>query len=107
MSYAHLLFLIFTSVLWSSEIATVRPAATMAEEPPSPTAPAETIETADLWLPVVIGDNMVLQSDMPVPIWGRAQAGRRVTVCFAGQTKRTIAAVDGRWMIELDALAGE
>ena len=49
---------------------------------------------------------MVLQSGQPVPVWGWAKPGESVTISFAGQTKRTIAAAtDGAWKIELDPLA--
>jgi sialate O-acetylesterase len=49
-------------------------------------------------------DNMVLQRDSVVPIWGTADAGEEVTVGFAGQTKKTTAGPDGKWMVRLDPL---
>lgn len=58
----------------------------------------------DVRLPSVISDNMVLQSDMPVPIWGWAQPGEKVAVRFAGQTKKTVAGEGGKWSIRLDPL---
>ena len=36
-------------------------------------------------------DNMVLQRERVVPVWGTADAGEKVTVSFAGQTKATTA----------------
>ena len=59
---------------------------------------------ADVKLPAVVGPNMVLQRDISVPIWGWADSGEDVTVTFAGQTKATKAAADGRWMVRLDPL---
>ncbi len=59
---------------------------------------------ADVKLPNVIGSGMVLQRDMAVPVWGWAEVGEEVTVSFAGQTKKTTAGDDGKWMIKLDAL---
>tara|TARA_Y100001934_G_scaffold27923_1_gene30373 strand:- start:853 stop:2322 length:1470 start_codon:yes stop_codon:yes gene_type:complete len=59
---------------------------------------------ADVKLPPVIGKDMVLQRDLPVPIWGWAEAGEEVSVSFAGQTKETKAGADGKWMIKLDKL---
>jgi hypothetical protein len=56
-------------------------------------------------LPNVIGDNMVLQRDLPVPIWGWAEAGEQVTISFAGQSKTTLAGEDGNWMVTLDKLS--
>ncbi|MFT5495351.1 MAG: sialate O-acetylesterase [Kiritimatiellia bacterium] len=59
---------------------------------------------ADVKLPAVIGNHMVLQREKPVPIWGRAEAGEKVTVTFDGQTKTTTANSDGEWKILLDPL---
>jgi hypothetical protein len=42
-------------------------------------------------LPNVIGNNMVLQRDLPVPIWGWAEPGEQVNVSFDGQSKTTLA----------------
>ena len=60
--------------------------------------------SADVKLPNVIGSDMVLQRDLPIPIWGWAEAGEEVSVSFAGQTKKTKAGSDGNWMGKLGAL---
>ena len=39
---------------------------------------------ADVKLPAIFTDNLVLQRDMPVPVWGWADAGEKVTVSVAG-----------------------
>lgn len=49
-------------------------------------------------------NNAILQRDKPVPVWGTAAAGEKVTVTFAGQTKSVTAAADGRWSVTLDPL---
>ena len=49
-------------------------------------------------------DHTVLQREMPVPVWGTAEAGEPVSVSFAGQTKSTHADAGGRWRITLDPL---
>ena len=49
-------------------------------------------------------DHMVLQRDKPVAVWGWADAGETVTVTFAGQSKSTAAATDGKWLLKLDAM---
>jgi sialate O-acetylesterase len=54
---------------------------------------------------VLFASGMVLQRDMPVPVWGRADAGESVTVSFDGQVKNTVAAGDGTWRVVLDPLA--
>ena len=60
--------------------------------------------SADVTLPPVLGNGMVLQRDLPVPVWGWADAGEKVSVTFAGQTKTTKAGDDGKWMVKLDPL---
>jgi sialate O-acetylesterase len=60
---------------------------------------------AEVKCPPVFGDHMVLQCDRPVAVWGEAAPGEAVTVEFAGQSKSTTAASDGKWQVSLDALA--
>lgn len=57
---------------------------------------------AELKLPAIIGDHMVLQQKQTNPIWGWDQPGTKVTVTFAGQTKSAEAAADGKWSVKLD-----
>ena len=52
----------------------------------------------------VFTDNMVLQRDIPVPVWGTADAGEKVTVEFAGQVKTVTTATDGKWNVRLNAM---
>ena len=49
----------------------------------------------------VFSDNMVLQRDAAVPVWGSADAGEKVTVTFAGQKASAIAGKDGKWLVRL------
>ena len=56
---------------------------------------------ADVRCPSVIGDHMVLQRGTPVPIWGTADPGERVTVEFSGQSRSATAGADGRWSVRL------
>lgn len=51
-----------------------------------------------------LAPGMVLQRDMPVPIWGVAAPGKAVTVAFGGQTKKTRADAEGKWSVTLDAM---
>jgi sialate O-acetylesterase len=60
---------------------------------------------ADVKVPTIIGDRMVLQRDKAVPIWGTAEAGESVSVAFAGQKKTATAGADGAWKVTLDPLA--
>jgi hypothetical protein len=59
---------------------------------------------ADVRLPALFSDHMVLQQDMTLPIWGWADPGEKVTVSIAGQTKSSTAGSDGKWIISLDPL---
>jgi sialate O-acetylesterase len=46
---------------------------------------------------------MVLQRGMPVPVWGTAANGEKVTVRFQGQTAAAVAE-DGKWSVRLAAI---
>lgn len=60
---------------------------------------------ADVRLPAVLSDHMVLQQQMPVPVWGWAEPGEEVTVTF-GKQKQTAKADDkGQWEVKLSALS--
>ena len=63
-----------------------------------------TMRAADLKLPALFADHMILQCDTPVAFWGWAEAGERVTVSFAGQSKSATASADGKWSLKLDAI---
>ena len=52
----------------------------------------------------IFQDNMVLQRQMSVPVWGKADPGESVTVEFAGQSVKTQAGKDGKWMVRLSAM---
>ncbi|MBM3860131.1 MAG: sialate O-acetylesterase [Verrucomicrobia bacterium] len=63
------------------------------------------IAQAEVSLPAIFGNHMVLQRGIKVPVWGWAQFGERVIVKFGKQEKH--AAVDkatGRWMVLLDPM---
>lgn len=59
---------------------------------------------ADVSLPTIFSDHMVLQRDLPLPVWGTADAGESVTVTFAEQSKTTTTDEAGKWMVHLDPL---
>ena len=48
-------------------------------------------------------DNMVLQRDKPVAVWGKADAGDAITVTFGGATAKATAGADGKWRVNLPA----
>jgi sialate O-acetylesterase len=59
---------------------------------------------ASLKLASLFTDHMVLQRDMPVPVWGTADPGSTLTVEFAGQKKTATADDTGKWEVTLDPL---
>jgi sialate O-acetylesterase len=59
---------------------------------------------ADVTLAPLFSSHMVLQRQMPVPIWGTAAPNESVTVTFRSQTKTVIAGADGQWNLKLDPL---
>lgn len=60
---------------------------------------------AELKVPSIIGDHMVLQRDMDLTLWGWTEAGKEVSVQIAGQTAKGKAADDGRWEVTLAPLS--
>jgi sialate O-acetylesterase len=48
--------------------------------------------------------HMVLQREMPAPVWGTAAPGEQIVVKFRDQTKTATAGPDGKWSVKLDAL---
>jgi sialate O-acetylesterase len=61
---------------------------------------AKNLLPGNLWLPSVFSDHMVLQREMPVPVWGRATPGAEITVRLAVQSVATKADESGHWRID-------
>jgi sialate O-acetylesterase len=59
---------------------------------------------AQVRLPKLIGDGMVLQRDTQVNIWGWANAGEEVKVEFLNSTYNTSADSEGKWKIVIENL---
>ena len=55
-------------------------------------------------LPAVFSDNMVLQQEIPLPVWGTADAGQEVTVTFGGETASAKADANGKFEVKLPPL---
>jgi sialate O-acetylesterase len=58
----------------------------------------------ELQLASVFSDNMVLQRDKPVPVWGTGAPGEKVLVEIAGQTQWGTVDRSGNWRVQLDPL---
>src|SRR5436309_7111672 len=56
---------------------------------------------AEVKLPAIISDNMALQRSNGAHIWGWADPGEKVTVCFDGHNGSVKADCFGKWMVWL------
>jgi sialate O-acetylesterase len=56
---------------------------------------------ADVTLPALLADHMVVQRGLPVHVWGMAAPHEAVTVSFRSETKSATADDDGRWSVYL------
>ena len=73
-----------------------------------PKAEPPKAEPASLRVDRMFSDHMVLQRDLPAPVWGTAVPGDTVTVSFRDQQQQAQADHDGKWQAKLDPLkAGE
>ncbi len=63
-----------------------------------------TAAVAELKLPSIIGDNMILQREQAVPIWGWDDPGTQVTVSIGDQTASAKADSDGKWLVNLKSM---
>jgi sialate O-acetylesterase len=57
----------------------------------------------NLTLHGIIGNGMILQQGVSVPIWGKYTPGAPVTLNFLDKTYRTVADAAGAWMVHLEA----
>jgi sialate O-acetylesterase len=62
---------------------------------------AATAAAADVKLPAIFSDHMVLQQQMPLAVWGWATPGERVEVRLRAQRVSTTADREGRWRVTL------
>ncbi len=60
---------------------------------------------AEVKLPNIFGNHMVLQQKQKNKVWGTATAGEAVTVTIGGQSHKTTADAKGQWSVMLDPLA--
>ncbi|SNR97486.1 sialate O-acetylesterase [Hymenobacter mucosus] len=54
-------------------------------------------------LPALVGNHMVVQRDVPVPVWGWAAPGEQVAVTFRGRSYQATPNAAGRWQVALPA----
>lgn len=56
---------------------------------------------AEIRLPKIISDGMVLQRNTNNRIWGTATAGENITVTFLKKSYKTMADANGNWIVEI------
>jgi sialate O-acetylesterase len=56
---------------------------------------------ADVKLPKIFSDNMVLQQSTEAPVWGWAEPGEAIKVSLADQSAETKAGDDGKWLVKI------
>lgn len=64
-----------------------------------------TSSLADVSVPSVFSDHMVLQRDLPIPVWGTASPGEVVSVTFGNQSRSVKAAANGNWRVDFDPMS--
>ena len=57
--------------------------------------------SAEVRLPHILSDNMVLQRDLPIPVWGWAGPNEKVTVRLGKSSISATASADGKWALKL------
>ena len=59
---------------------------------------------AQVRLPQIIRDSMILQRNKPISIWGWASKGEKISVTINHKTAKTITGNDGKWKVQLPSL---
>lgn len=59
------------------------------------------IISAQLTMPRVFSNHMVLQRNIEIPVWGNAVAGKELTVLFGGTQTKTYADENGKWLLHI------
>lgn len=59
---------------------------------------------AQVTLPALVSDSMILQRNMPLKIWGRASPKENVSVLFNKQTFSTVTDANGKWNVMLPVM---
>jgi len=62
---------------------------------------------ADVTLPHIINDNMVLQQGQAVNVWGWADAGEPISVAISDNVATTKADLSGTWSVKLPPMAAD
>lgn len=61
----------------------------------------QSVVHAEVRLPSIFSDHMVLQRDRPLPVWGWGEPGEKVRVAFGRESAEAIVSEEGRWQCTL------
>ena len=63
---------------------------------------AGTVSMAEVKLPAIFSNDMVIQRDTNAPVWGWADAGEKVTVTGSwGKKAEAVTAKNGKWEVKI------
>jgi len=62
---------------------------------------------ANVCMPAIFGDHMVLQQNINIPVWGWANPNEKVTVSLDGNSAETVAGADGKWKVTLNPVSAD
>lgn len=65
------------------------------------------LASADVTLSKIFGDHMVIQQGQPIRLFGKADAGEKITAQLAGKSASGVASKDGAFRIELPAMKAD
>ena len=60
---------------------------------------------AEVKLPKLLSDGMILQRNEPIKIWGTSAVGKEITIQFLDQTFKTTSSNKGQWDITLPPMS--
>ncbi len=60
--------------------------------------------SAQVRLPQIIRDSMILQRNAPLKLWGWASPGEKVRISFNGKSAAGMTGAGGRWQVQLPAM---
>ena len=62
---------------------------------------------ADVRLPAILSDHMVVQAGKPAVLWGWADPGEKVSIQFGSKKADTTADASGKWKLKVELPSGE
>ena len=57
---------------------------------------------ANVRLPALIGDHLILQRDISIPVWGWGNPGEKISLEFNKKTYQAVTDVNGNWSVKMD-----